>query len=102
MSIAMTGMRKIMEKCRSWCSKEDKAEEGASRGATTGTAYASRDGGGGGGGGDCDWSRNMRVEELLLAEMQRATCLNCNLIAMGEMLPYADGRCPRCGNMAPR
>lgn len=96
----MTGMRKIMEKCRSWCSKEDKTEEvgqvergRGARATETETAFAGR--------GDSDWTRhcNMRLEELLLVEMQRATCLNCNLIAMGEMLPYADGRCPRCGNM---
>ena len=94
----MTGMRKIMEKCRSWCSKEEKLEEvghvesSGGRATAEETAFASRV--------DCAWSSRSRAEELLLLEMQRATCLTCNLIAMGEMLAYADGRCPRCGNMS--
>ena len=97
----MTGMRKIVEKCRSWCSKEDKTEEvgqvqTSGRATTTETALAGPCDSGFAGRGD------LKMEELLLMEMQRATCLNCNLIAMGEMLAYADGRCPRCGNMTPR
>ncbi|TRY63808.1 hypothetical protein TCAL_15191 [Tigriopus californicus] len=28
----------------------------------------------------------------------RPPCLNCNLIAMGEAVSYADGSCPQCGN----
>ena len=97
-------MRKIMEKCRSWCSKEDKTEEvgqvarsGRAR-ATTETASASA---ASAARSNCGLSLS-QVEELLLMEMQRATCLNCNLIAMGEMLAYADGRCPRCGNVTTR
>ena len=103
----MTGMRKIVEKCRSWCSKEDKTGEvghgqvqKSGRATTTTTtteaAFAGPCDSGFAGRGD------VKMEELLLMEMQRATCLNCNLIAMGEMLAYADGRCPRCGNMTPR
>lgn len=30
--------------------------------------------------------------------IQRPPCLNCNLIAMGEAVSYADGSCPQCGN----
>ena len=102
----MTGMRKIVEKCRSWCSKEDKTGEvgqvqksGRATTTTTTTTEAAF-------AGPCDSGfagrGDVKMEELLLMEMQRATCLNCNLIAMGEMLAYADGRCPRCGNMTPR
>ena len=87
----MTGMRKLVEKCRSWCSKDsDKAEEAKEASKVEAKVEAAV----------VDLPR--RLDELLLMELQRASCLNCNLIAMGEMAAYADGRCPRCGNMTTR
>ena len=90
----MTGMRKLVEKCRSWCSKDsDKSEESSAAAAyKANEAKAAAPA--------VDLPR--RLDELLLMELQRASCLNCNLIAMGEMSAYADGRCPRCGSMTTR
>lgn len=88
-------IRKLVEMCRTW-NEADKADETAQiEAVATAAALATASRGGGGG----RMSVSQREEQLILMEAkkmlaasdvnpgstQRIMCLNCNLIAMGEV-----------------
>ena len=93
-------IRKLVEMCRTW-NEADKADETAQiEAVATAAAMATAGRGGGvGGGGRADGGRMSREEHMILLEAkkmlaasdanpgstQRIMCLNCNLIAMGEV-----------------
>ena len=94
-------IRKLVEMCRTW-NEADKADETAQiEAVATAAAMATASRGGGGGGGVVGgrMSVTTREEQLILLEAkkmlaasdanpgstQRIMCLNCNLIAMGEV-----------------
>ena len=94
-------IRKLVEMCRTW-NEADKADETAQIEAVAtaaALATAGRGGGSVGGGGRADGGRMSREEHMILLEAkkmlaasdanpgstQRIMCLNCNLIAMGEV-----------------
>ena len=91
-------IRKLVEMCRTW-NEADKADETAQIEAVATAAAMATAGRGGGGGGRADGGRMSREEHMILLEAkkmlaasdanpgstQRIMCLNCNLIAMGEV-----------------
>jgi hypothetical protein len=96
--------RKLIMMCRTW-NEDEKADEADQMEAVAAVAAASASGRTGSGRPNEEAMLLMEAKKAIEAadnnvgSSQRNHCLNCNMIAMGEAVSYADGSCPQCGTV---